>query len=80
MVISKLYHRNKCALVSTSFTSSKLSIHSTLSELVARTASIVKEILIISDMVEEKDCSIKPALLAFAQVGPPGIYKEDYVR
>lgn len=35
--------------------------------------------LIVSYMVERLDCSVKAALLAFAEARPPGIYKQDYI-
>lgn len=36
--------------------------------------------LIVSYMVEKLDCSVEAALLEFAQVRPPGIYKADYIK
>lgn len=31
-------------------------------------------------MVEKMDCSVEAAILAFAHVRPPGIYKQDYIN
>lgn len=36
--------------------------------------------LIASYMVEKMDCSVEAALLAFAKMRPPGIYKDDYIK
>lgn len=36
--------------------------------------------LIVSYMVEKLDFSVEAALMSFAQVRPPGIYKDDYIK
>lgn len=36
--------------------------------------------LIVSYMVERLDCSVEAALMEFARVRPPGIYKDDYIK
>uniref|UniRef100_A0A182R1A0 mRNA-capping enzyme n=1 Tax=Anopheles farauti TaxID=69004 RepID=A0A182R1A0_9DIPT len=36
--------------------------------------------LIVSYMVDQMDCAVDAAIMAFARARPPGIYKEDYIK